>query len=242
MSKNIVWTVNINNHMSDNARESLSHAADRWGCDFLEIRTIFNNTLYPSFAKICSSEKLEGYERAVYFDSDMLIHINTPNPFEVFNDNSKFYATLDIHPERYGTDNEMWFNVKNNNQEYYYNILEQQLGWGVSKENFLNKFFNSGFFLYSTKRHKPIFKAISQALPLTDGREIFAFSAHYEQALFNYVVQALRPKDLEIVEETWNYLEPPIENLMMNSYVWHFTGYNFWKIKDTIKDYNWRSA
>jgi hypothetical protein len=231
MSRNIVWTVNINNHMTSNARESISHAADRWGCDFLEIRTIFDSRLYPSFAKITSFEKLEGYERAAYFDSDMLIHINTPSPFEIFNDNNKFYATLDIHPERYG-----------NNQEYYYNILEYQLGWNVSKETFLNNFFNSGFFVYSTKRHKPIFKAISQALPLSGGRENFSFSAHYEQALFNYIVQAMRPNDLEIVEETWNYLEPPIENLVMDSYVWHFTGYNFWKIKDTIKDYNWRTV
>lgn len=227
--------------MSSNARESLSHAADRWGCDFLEIRTIFDNRLYPSFAKITSFEKIEGYERAVYFDSDMLIHIEAPNPFEVFNNPDKFYATLDIHPERYGVDNEMWHNVKYNNQEYYYKVLEEQFGWGLSKETFLNKFINSGFFIYSTKRHKPIFKAISKALPLVDGREYFSFSAHYEQALFNYIIQSIRPSDLEIVEESWNYLEPPIEDPKMNQNVWHFTGYNFWKIKDTIKDYDWRA-
>lgn len=226
--------------MSSNARESISHAADRWGCDYLEIRTIFDTRLYPSFAKISSFDKIEGYERAVYFDSDMLIHIDTPNPFEVFSDESKFYATLDIHPERYKGDQEMWSNVKGNNQEYYYNILEQQFGWNISRDRFLDNFFNSGFFLYSTKRHKTIFKAISQALPLADGREIFSFSAHYEQALFNYIVQGIRPNDLTIVEETWNYLEPPIDEPKMNSYVWHFTGYNFWKIKDTIKDYDWR--
>jgi lipopolysaccharide biosynthesis glycosyltransferase len=240
MSKNLVWTVNINNHMSSNARESISDAADRWGCDYLEIRTIFDTRLYPSFAKICSFEKIEGYERAVYFDSDMLIHIDTPNPFEVFSDESKFYATLDIHPHRYKIDDEIWSNVKNDNQEYYYNILEQQFGWNISKEIFLDNFFNSGFFLYSSKRHKSIFKAISQALPLIDGREVFSFSAHYEQALFNYIVQGMRPNDLTIVDESWNYLEPPINEPKMNSYVWHFTGYNFWKIKDSIKDYDWR--
>lgn len=242
MSKNLVWTVNINNHMSSNARESISHAADRWGCDYLEIRTIFDERLYPSFAKITSFEKIEGYERAVYFDSDMLVHIDAPNPFEVFQNKQKFYATLDIHPTRYDSDSDIWKNVKFNNQDFYHNVLESQIGWGVSKETFLNKFFNSGFFLYSTKRHKAIFKAISQALPLSGGRESFAFSAHYEQALFNYIVQSIRPNDLEIVEESWNYLEPPIELPKMNAYVWHFTGYNFWKIKETIKEYNWRSA
>jgi len=240
MSKNLVWTVNINDHMSCNARESISHAADRWECDFLEVRTIFDSRLYPSFAKISSFEKIEGYDRAVYFDSDMLIHIDTPNPFEVFNNRNKFYASLDIHPERYDTNSEMWFNVKNNNQEFYYNILEQQIGWGINKDTFLNRFFNSGFYLYTTKRHKSIFKAISQALPLSGGRENFAFSAHYEQALFNYVLQGIRPNDLELIEEKWNYLEPPIDNPRMDSYVWHFTGYNFWKIKDTINDYDWR--
>jgi lipopolysaccharide biosynthesis glycosyltransferase len=242
MSRNIVWTVNINNHMSDNARASLSHAADRWGCDFLEIRTIFDGRLYPSFAKITSFEKIEGYERAAYFDSDMLIHIDTPSPFEIFREKEKFVAVLDIHPENHDHNSEQWLFVKNNVQEYYWHILESQFGWNVSKETYLNRFFNSGFYLMNTKRHKSIFKVISQALPLIDGRESFCYSAHYEQALFNYVVQAYRPNDLYLAEEKWNRLEPPIEQEIMNDYVWHFTGYNFWKIKDTVKDYNWRSA
>jgi lipopolysaccharide biosynthesis glycosyltransferase len=242
MSRNLVWTVNINNHMTSNARESISHAADRWGCDFLEIRTIFDSRLYPSFAKITSFEKIEGYERAVYFDSDMLIHIDTPNPFEVFTDRTKFVAVLDIHPEKHDMNSEQWTFVKENVQENYWNILESQLGWNVSRETFLNSFFNSGFYLMDIKRHKTIFKVISQALPLIDGRELFSYSAHYEQALFNYVIQAFRPKDLYLTEEKWNRLEPPIDEEKMNDYVWHFTGYNFWKIKDTIKDYNWRTA
>jgi hypothetical protein len=239
MSKNLVWTVNINNHFSENARKSLSHAADRWKCDFMEIRTIFDERLYPSFAKICSFEKLEGYERCAYFDSDMLIHIDTPNPFEVFEDKKKFVAVLDIHPKKHDHNSEQWIAVKNNNQDFYWHILENQFGWGVPRERFLDNFFNSGFYMMSPKHHKAIFKAISQALPLTDGRENFCFSAHYEQALFNYIVQAYRKDELTLVDESWNRLEPPIDLPRMSDYVWHFTGHNFWKIKHTIKDYDW---
>jgi hypothetical protein len=236
MSKNLIWTVNINNHLSDNARQSLSHAADRWNCDFLEVRTIFDNRLYPSFAKICSFEKIEGYDRCAYFDSDML------NPFEVFQDKSKFIAVLDIHPQNHDHNSEQWITVKNNVQEHYWHILEEQFGWGVPKDRFLDNFFNSGFYMISPKHHKTIFKAISQALPLTDGREGFCYSAHYEQALFNYVVQAYRKEELLLADEKWNRLEPLINSPRMNDYVWHFTGFNFWKIKDTVKDYDWKSV
>jgi hypothetical protein len=224
MSKNLIWTVNINNHLSDNARQSLSHAADRWNCDFLEVRTIFDNRLYPSFAKICSFEKIEGYDRCAYFDSDMLIHIEAPNPFEVFQDKSKFIAVLDIHPQNHDHNSEQWITVKNNVQEHYWHILEEQFGWGVPKNRFLDNFFNSGFYMISPKHHKTIFKAISQALPLTD------------------VVQAYRREELLLADEKWNRLEPLINSPRMNDYVWHFTGFNFWKIKDTVKDYDWKST
>lgn len=242
MSRNLVWTVNINGHMSDNARQSLSAAADRWGCDFLEIRTLFNHTLYPSFAKVCSFDKIEGYDRAVYFDSDMLIHIDAPNPFEVFQNREKFVAVLDIHPQNHHPESEMWLSVKNQNQAIYWDILENQFGWGIPRDRFLDNFFNSGFFVISVKRHKAIFKAIEAALPLTDDRIQFAHMAHYEQALFNYVVQAFRFGDLFLAEEKWNRLEPPIENPRMDDYVWHFTGFNFWVRKHTIHDYNWRAV
>jgi lipopolysaccharide biosynthesis glycosyltransferase len=241
MSRNLVWTVNINNHMSENARQSISEAADRWGCDFLEIKTIFNTSLYPSFAKTCSFDKIEGYERAVYFDSDMLIHIDAPNPFEVFQDTQKFVAVLDIHPQNHDHNSIMWRTVKGDVQERYWHILEQQFSWGVSKERFLDHFFNSGFFIINTKRHKTIFKAMENALPLTEDRIDFVYSAHYEQALFNYVVQAFRFNDLYLAEETWNRLEPLIEEPRMTDYVWHFTGFNFWVNKHTIKEYNWRN-
>lgn len=241
MSRNLVWTVNINNHLSENARKSLSHASQRWNCDFMEIQTVFDNRLYPSFAKISSFEKIEGYDRCVYFDSDMLIHIDAPNPFEVFQDQRKFIAVLDIHPQNHDHSSEQWVTVKNNVQENYWYILEKQLGWGVPKERYMDNFFNSGFFMMTPKHHKTIFKVISQALPLTDGRESFSYSAHYEQALFNYVIQAYRSNELFLAEEKWNRLEPPIESPRMNDYVWHFTGYNFWKMKDTINNYDWRS-
>lgn len=239
MSRNLVWTVNINNHLSENARKSLSHASQRWNCDFMEIQTVFDQRLYPSFAKISSFEKIEGYDRCVYFDSDMLIHVDAPNPFEVFEDRTKFVAVLDIHPQNHDHNSEQWVTVKNNVQENYWYILEAQFGWGVPKERFMDNFFNSGFFVMTPKHHKTIFKAISQALPLTDGREGYAFSAHYEQALFNYVVQAYRNNELLLTEEKWNRLEPPIQSQRMFDYVWHFTGFNFWKMKGTINDYDW---
>lgn len=241
MSRNLVWTVNINGHMSDNARQSLSSAADRWGCDFLEIRTLFDNSLYPSFAKVCSFDKIEGYERAVYFDSDMLIHIDAPSPFEVFTDAQKFVAVLDIHPQNHDHESVMWKTVKGQVQEQYWHVLEEQFRWGVSRERFLDNFFNSGFFVMNIKRHKSIFKAIENALPLTPERSAYAYSAHYEQALFNYVVQAYRFDDLFLTEEKWNRLEPLVEEPRMTDYVWHFTGFNFWVRKHTINEYDWRA-
>ena len=239
MSRNLVWTVNINNHLSENARRSLSHASKKWNCDFMEIQTVFDQRLYPSFAKISSFEKIEGYDRCVYFDSDILIHVDTPNPFEIFEDRTKFVAVLDIHPQNHDHSSEQWITVKNNVQENYWYILEEQFGWGITKERFMDNFFNSGFFLMTPKHHKTIFKVISQTLPLTDGREGFASSAHYEQALFNYVLQAYRSNELLLTEEKWNRLEPPIQSQRMFDYVWHFTGFNFWKMKDTINDYDW---
>lgn len=241
MSKHLVWTVNINNHMSANARESIMAAADRWGCDYLEVRTIFDRRLYPSFAKVTSIEKILCYERAVYFDSDMLIHIDAPSPFEVFDDPSKFVCALDIHPENHDPNSEQWTEVKNNVQAYYWEVLEYHLGWGVPKERFMDNFFNSGFFVCSPKRHKTIFRAIESALPLSGGRENFSWSAHYEQALFNYALQAYRPNDQLLAGECWNRLEPPISEPVMTDYVWHFTGFYFHVHKHTVSSYDWRA-
>lgn len=240
MSRNLVWTVNINNHLSENARQSLSHAADRWKCDFLEVRTLFDERLYPSFAKTASLEKIEGYDRCVFFDSDMLIHIDALNPFDTFGDRKKFVAVLDIHPQNHDHNGEQWLTVKGNVQEHYWHILDEQFGWDVPKERFLDNFFNSGFFVMTPKYHKTIFKVFSKAFPLSGGRENYAWSAHYEQALFNYIVQAFRKEDLLLTEEKWNRLEPPIESPKMLDYVWHFTGFNFWKSKHTIDNYDWR--
>jgi hypothetical protein len=239
--KHLLWTININGYLSDNARESLSHAADRWGCDFLEIRTIFNEELYPSFAKVTSFSKIESYERAMFVDSDMLINIDTPNPFEIFSNRDKFVAVLDFHKENHVVGDKYWEEVKVRNQEFHWNVLESHFGWGVSKEEFLDNFFNSGFFICTPKRHKVIFRALESALPLVPERMNFRYSAHYEQALFNYVVHAFRKKDLLLVEEKWNKLEPDITLSKMPEYIWHFTGVEFHKIKHTIKDYDWRA-
>ncbi len=241
MTRKLLWTVNINNHMSDNARASLSHAADRWGCDYMEIRTIFDGRLYPSYAKVVSIDKIMSYDRAVYFDSDMLIHIDAPSPFDELPDREKFYCTLDIHPQNHDHASEQWITVKNVVQSNYWDILDGQLGWGVDRDKFMDNFFNSGFFLCSPKRHKPIFRAIETALPLAGGREQYAWSAHYEQALFNYTLQAYRPNDLVIVDETWNRLEPPIKEQSMTDYVWHFTGFYFHIHKASIHNYDWRA-
>ena len=216
-------------------------AATRWGCDYLEITTIFDTRLYPSFAKVTSIEKILTYDRAVYFDSDMLIHIDAPNPFTRLDDPKKFYAALDIHPQNHDHNSEHYRTVKDNVQDYYWHILEAHFGWQVPQRRYLDNFFNSGFFVCTPKRHKTIFRAIEAALPLAAGREAFAWSAHYEQALFNYTLQAYRPNDLVLVEETWNRLEPLVDEPRMTDYVWHFTGFNFHVRKHTIVDYDWRA-
>lgn len=241
MQKNLLWTININNYLSDNARESFSHAANRWNCDFLEIRTIFNDAFYPSFAKVTSFSKIEGYDRAVFVDSDMLISIDAPNPFDIFSNKDEFVAVLDFHTQNHEVGGKYWQSVKVNNQEFHWNVLESQFGWGVPKNEFMDNFFNSGFFICTPKRHKVIFRAIESALPLVEERIHFSYSAHYEQALFNYVVQAFRKKDLLLVEEKWNKLEPDITLPKMPEYIWHFTGVEFHKIKHTIYDYNWKA-
>src|ERR1043166_1236930 len=95
-----VVTLNIGDYLCENARQSFLAATERWGGDYVEVTASFREYLNPCFTKPTLFQRLYCYERIAYFDADMLIRGDAPNPFRLFRGNG-LYAVKDLSDTRF---------------------------------------------------------------------------------------------------------------------------------------------
>jgi hypothetical protein len=206
--------------------------------DYKEVTESDQPHLHPTYLKEGLVLLHERYERLACFDADMLIRSDTPSCFEVFSDETKLYAVRDIAENRPHVPAHLRSNFIQNVRAPFFEPLQSRLGGALDYQQYVQNFFNAGFFLCSTRRHRELFAFVQSHFPGEGDR--FRGNRHYEQALFNYGAQLLAADDLAFVDESWNYIDPDVTTPLMSKHVYHFTGANYGALKRAIGDFPWR--
>lgn len=254
---NALVTINVNDVLCENARNSFISAAQRWKIDYIEvINNIAGENVCPHFNKFYFPSRFSSYDRLIYIDSDCLIHAKAPYPLDFFDNPEKFYAVKDLNDKRILPGTKEYDLVYNDVQlkwcKYVEHIFKhdseeiKKSDWHpdvppfnvkeISTENIVSNFFNSGFFICSPYYHKDLFERFLSFIP-HEPNDIDAKKDRVEQAMLNYMVQLY--SEYELIDDTWNYLSPEL-NQKMHKYIYHFTGFNSWELKEAIKFFDWQ--
>lgn len=237
--RNLLLTVNHGNFLHPRHRESFTHAAGRWGCDYLEIPAVPG--YHPCFSRQFFLHENTVWDRVCWIDGDCLINSGAPNPFEI-TDPSRICAVQDVNTCE--LKDHQRDEIRGGNHEYWYSILEcpkRMSRGGVQRSAYLDSFINCGFVIASPRVHRDAFlhfQTICESQ--TEGHH--RGSAHYEQALFNYCVHIARLPIAHLGRE-WNHLSPPRGDRMITGHhVWHFSGIDKLEQETRIGNVEWYSA
>jgi hypothetical protein len=233
-------TINIGDFISQNARASMLAAAERWQADFVEVTHSFHPGLHPAYQKCRVLSRLLHYERIILLDGDMLVRDDTPNTFQKFRDTSKLYAVSDLAARRAHSLCEFDFDIKEAVRTRYFPLLQALSNAPVTLNAYVDSFINTGFLLCSPRRFLPVFQFVEDNLPAPS--DSLAQNAHFEQALFNFAVQAFYRDSLVIIPEDWNYIEPDIRLGRMSHFIYHFTGPRPVELRSAIGRFPWTCA
>jgi len=230
-------TLNVGNYMCETAHNSLIAAADRWQVDYVEVTTPVKEGINVCYSKPALLHRLGHYERVAYFDADILIRDDAPNPF-LDQEIDMFYAVRDISESRYTADSTIAEAIRNEAHIPWYHRVEERFGLGLQLESFCENFFNAGVLFFSPQASEDILAPIVEEIGKLTPE--LAATGRYEQAMMNYFAQA--SGRLRLIDERWNYLSPPVENGSMHTWVYHFTGYKGHLIKNRINGFPWRCS
>lgn len=230
--KKVVLTIDVNNFQTQNSKESMMNAANRWGADFLSYdKNIFENSYGITFTKSYIDQISSEYEQIAFFDADCIIRSDAPTPFTLILPN-KLRAVQNGN-ERIG-------NYNNTLNQHTYNLLrinQQQQMLDIIERPEL--YFNTGFMLADISTFRRLCHMVRCILPELNYDR---FNAIYEQALFNYAARCISP-DLdnpffEYAEECWNYMYP--SNLdFQTEWVYHISN-DVSNRFDVLNNLNWR--
>lgn len=169
--------------------------ADKVGADFIKL-TDFGSYWHPALCKLNIYNLLDEYERIIYFDSDTIIHPNTPNLFEV------------VDAELLG----MFEENKYTNYHTAYRKFCDDLEVDHSQWN--GNYYNSGVIVCSQK-HKDIFdKTLSSKIGICE---------YYEQTPMNIMIM-LRKFAVQDIGQKFNHMNMHDWAHRHKSYIIHYAG------------------
>lgn len=224
---NALVTININNHVCSNVRESFQHSAKKWGVDYVEVTEVVTDLHHkypPQFLKLSAFEFTEA-ERVFVIDADAIIRWDTPSPFSTF-DEEFFVGCLNKQSHMGGY-------IESGR------ILERKefdkiYGAGFPRMDFnFETFLNSGVWLASRRLHAETL-AYALEVGLTTGT-----LGWWDQAALNYALAALKTH-IHVADNTWNFCLPRGPWSGMSKYVYHFAGIP--DRLDILPQINWRSS
>lgn len=200
--RKVVLTIDIDNFQTENSKQSMIEASNRWGADFFSYsEKLLENSYGITFTKAYIDQIVSGYDQVLFIDADCIIRSDAPTPFTLIVPN-KLRAVQNGN-ERIG-------NYINTLNQHTYNLLrinqQQQMLDIVERPDM---YFNTGFMLADISTFRKLCHMVRCIMPeLSYDR----FNPIYEQALFNYASRCLSP-DLdnpffEYAEECWNYMYP----------------------------------
>ena len=233
---NCLYTLNYDNYMCQNARESFQAAAHRWHCAYFELQDDFE--LYGEYNKVLGIKKhLMSCEKVLYMDADMLIRVDTPNPFELFT-SDKVYVVKDTVE---GWDQERLSFFKEEVSDAWIHWGHAVLGHSGDGKAFANSchewFFNAGWFLCQPRAIEKEIDLFIKTIPggLTTKRQ-----GRPEQGLWNCMLKSA--DKIEYVGREWNFIDPECSNGKMDCYIYHFTGLSHEHLKQIIPTYDWKTV
>ena len=210
--QNALVTLNLNDFMPRQARESFVHACARWGCEFIEItKPLGSMHHFWQKALIPLSAHVNLFDRVLQLDCDMLIRSDCPSPFAMVPDTNVGVVSRvqpGIGRGRFETRKIRW---------------AAMMGLvPYTKERF---HLNCGLVLYSTTRHRALFDVWVQA-----GRQC-NWNAHRirvpEQLALSCLLQSMSipvtwlPWQFNTLRATHRKQAPPG---VMETYIYHFNG------------------
>lgn len=234
---NCIITLNINNYLCNNARQSMLAASKQWGCDFYEITENLVGNQNVCFNKLVGIKKYyiehPDIDKILYIDADVLIRDDAPNPFTLFLE-PNIYAARDAY--------DFWDDSRLN--EYHNDVTDkwlyevhQILRLDVDISNLVNTcsewFFNAGVFIITPSIHMNEIDYFIQNIPTKP------VSGRIEQAMWNYILKV--KNKVSLFGQEWNRLNPIILFGSMNCYIYHFTGDRWKELKEVLPIYNWRT-
>ena len=233
---NYLVTLNINDCLCSNSRNSMLDACSRWGCKFHEITENYVGDQNVCFNKLVGIKRLTeeaDVDRLMYLDADMLIRSDAPNPLVLFNDD-KTYAVRDCKDS--STEDEFLY-WKSMVVESWLLSVHEKLKLDVDINRLVDTckdwFFNAGMFLMSAKQNRPNIDLFIRNIPS------FPVNGRIEQAMWNYILK--NSENMVYIDRTWNMLEPDLSESMKN-FIYHFTGFRSYvpTLKERILTYNWK--
>ena len=231
---NCLFTINVNDILTANARASFMAAGRRWGCDFLECRATRIPELHPSFNKIFVATELRRYSQVCCIDADMVVRGDTPSPFACFSEHTCFYAAPDLQPQTRDAHDR----IRQHVHLPHYQELESRLGMGVDRERFLANPVNSGFMVFDPSFMTEFFDLLIACLPHRCPNGLV------EQALINYLLVARYGAQLRVIGVEWNYLNPPEQagQQPMLAWIYHFTGWGYEPHRERVATCDWNTT
>jgi hypothetical protein len=219
--------------LHEKSRESIESAASRWGCDFVEIKEKVAD-VHPFWQKMFLPLHLEGYDRVLQIDADVLIRSDAPSPFDdcdegmvgVVQDAQVRHAYRSVTLER----------VRSRQTALWSHVSGIQ---DISDSEHIN----AGFILYSPRRHSDLFQEVRS---IGEGFRWFSVGLPEQSCLS--LVLAKSPDRREMMPHTWNTVSiiskwrPRFGPGKMKSYVYHFNACRNQAKKDAaIVTVDWRA-
>lgn len=215
--------------VTENSRRSFMAAADRWGCDFRELREPIAKGRHPYWQKPLVCGFLHGYDRILQLDGDMLIRWNSPSPFDLVpRDHLGLVSAQQIPFDKSKTPGEQETAAAKRAAEislYRDSAVNLWAGRiGVEKiDDSLHA--NAGFFLYTPSEHKWLWDKVVEV-----GMDAGHPGAMLpEQATFSILVQHYNVPTVWLPQE-WNLMmfrkprsDHGLHNVMAG-HIYHFIG------------------
>ena len=234
---NYIVTLNLNNYLCDNARQSMMDASLRWNCEFYEITKSIVGSPAPCFNKICGIKELmekKDVDVVFYVDADILIRDDTPNPFELCTSDG-VYVVKDMIDSFDGHEKLIWRSMVSDMWlREAHHILRFELDIDELIHTSPQWFFNAGMFLFNVKSNMDFIDLFIKKMPSNP------VSDRIEQSMMNYMLKHWNK--IIHVDKTWNRIDPSLSSGNMEDYIYHFTG--FGDVDQTYKTllltYNWK--
>ena len=236
---NVIISFNTKNNpriVSENTMDSIETACKRWDCKYIQItQSLQPNRFHDMFTKLYLPYQVKDFNRCLYLDTDILIKHDSPNPFELFNNDDCCYVVKDMQQTFLSDQIKQEF--KNNQLcRPWYDECKRVLGFDLDYNLYNDNFFNAGMFLFTPNKHLYIFDYMINCLKLI--QDPYPTIHQVEQALINYTFMYYLKDKLIHIPKEWNYIDPPLESDNMEGYIYHFTGWYYQKYKTILPNFN----